>query len=84
MPRLSLTPSECFRRNFMITTSGIDDPDVLGLALRAVGEDRVMFAIDYPYEDPAAAVAFLHEAPLIDQQRTAIGHRTTEHVFAIN
>ncbi|MCO5994226.1 amidohydrolase family protein [Actinoallomurus rhizosphaericola] len=83
MPRLSLTPSEYFRRNFVITTSGIDDPDVLGLALRAVGADRIMFAIDYPYEDPAAAVAFLRDGPLTGEQRTAIAHRTAERVFGI-
>ncbi|WP_328607024.1 amidohydrolase family protein [Amycolatopsis sp. NBC_00345] len=83
MPRLSLTPSEYFRRNFVLTTSGMDDPDVLGLALRAVGADNVMFAIDFPYEDPAAAVAFLRDAPLTDEQRTAIGHRTAERVFRI-
>jgi 2,3-dihydroxybenzoate decarboxylase len=83
MPRLSLTPSEYFRRNFVITTSGIDDPDVPGLALRAVGEDKIMFAIDFPYEDPAAAVAFLRDVPLTDDQRTAIGHRTAERVFGI-
>ena len=83
MPRLSLTPSEYFRRNFAITTSGIDDPDVLELALRAVGADKIMFAIDFPYEDPAAAVAFLRDTPLTDDQRTAIGHRTAERVFGI-
>ncbi|MEI4426660.1 hydrolase, partial [Streptococcus agalactiae] len=48
LPRLSLTPSEYFRRNFVLTTSGIDDPDVLGLALRAIGPDKIMFAIDIP------------------------------------
>ncbi|KAA9150939.1 amidohydrolase [Amycolatopsis acidicola] len=83
MPRLSLTPSEYFRRNFVLTTSGIDDPDVLGLALRAVGEDNVMFAIDHPYEDPAAALAFLRETPLTDIQRTAIAYRTAERVFGL-
>jgi 2,3-dihydroxybenzoate decarboxylase len=83
MPRLSLTPSEYFRRNFVITTSGIDDPDVLGLALRAVGEDKIMFAIDFPYEDPAAAVAFVRDVPLTDYQRTAIGYRTAERVFGL-
>jgi 5-carboxyvanillate decarboxylase len=83
VPRLSLTPSEYFRRNFVITTSGIDDPDVLGLALRAVGADRVMFAIDFPYEDPAAAIAFLRDAPLTDDQRSAIACRTAERVFGI-
>ena len=46
MPKLKLTPSEYFRRNFVLTTSGIEDPDVLALALRAVGEDNIMFAID--------------------------------------
>lgn len=83
MPRLSLTPSEYFRRNFVLTTSGIDDPEVLGLALRAVGEDRVMFAIDHPYEDPKRAVDFLRDTPLTDAQRTAIAHRTAERVFSL-
>jgi 5-carboxyvanillate decarboxylase len=84
MPKLSLTPSEYFRRNFVITTSGIDDPDVLGLALRAVGADRVMFAIDVPYEDPAAAIAFLRDTPLTDDQRTAIAAGTAERVFGVS
>lgn len=83
MPRLELTPSEYFRRNFVITTSGIDDPDVLSLALRAVGDDNVMFAVDTPYEDPAAAVAFLQSAPLTGAQRATISHRTAERVFAL-
>lgn len=83
MPRLGLTPSEYFRRNFVITTSGIDDPDVLDLALRAVGDDSVMFAIDKPYEDAAAAVAFLRSAPLTAAQRASISHRTAQRVFAL-
>ncbi|GAA3523545.1 amidohydrolase family protein [Amycolatopsis ultiminotia] len=83
MPRLSLTPSEYFRRNFVITTSGIDDPDVVELALRTVGEDRIMFAIDTPYEDPAAALTFLRDTPLTEDQRSAISHRTAERVFGI-
>lgn len=83
LPRLSLTPSEYFRRNFVITTSGIDDPDVLELALRAVGEEGIMFAMDFPYENPAAAMAFLRDVPLTEDQRTAIGHRTAERVFGI-
>jgi 2,3-dihydroxybenzoate decarboxylase len=83
MPRLSLTPSEYVRRNFVLTTSGIDDPDVLTLALRAVGAERIMFAIDYPYENPRDAVAFLRDTPLTDDERTAIAHRTAERVFTL-
>jgi 5-carboxyvanillate decarboxylase len=48
LPSLELTPSEYFRRNFVLTTSGIDDPAVLDLALGAVGDDNIMFAIDGP------------------------------------
>ncbi|WP_020496603.1 amidohydrolase family protein [Sciscionella marina] len=83
MPRLELTPSEYFRRNFVLTTSGIDDPDVLGLGLRAVGADNILFAIDMPYEDPKRAIAFLNEAPLTAAQRENIAHRTAERVFAL-
>ncbi|GAA4826968.1 amidohydrolase family protein [Saccharopolyspora rosea] len=83
LPALELTPGEYFRRNFVLTTSGIDDEDVLGLGLRAVGNDNVMFAIDAPYEDPADALAFLRGAPLTDAQRAGISHRTAERVFGI-
>ncbi|MBU8828764.1 amidohydrolase family protein [Mycolicibacterium goodii] len=83
MPALELTPSEYFRRNFVLTTSGIDDPAVLDLALDAVGDDNIMFAVDTPYEDTAAAVRFLRDAPLTDTQRTNIAYRTAERVFGL-
>jgi predicted TIM-barrel fold metal-dependent hydrolase len=83
MPALELTPSEYFRRNVVITTSGIDDPAVLALALDAVGDDNVMFAIDTPYEDPAGALAFLRDAPVTSTQRATISHRTAERVFSL-
>jgi 5-carboxyvanillate decarboxylase len=84
MPKLELTPSEYFRRNFVLTTSGMDDPDVLTLALRAVGESNIMFAIDHPYEDSDKAVAFLRDAPISDAQRADIADRTAERVFALD
>ncbi|MFE2378575.1 amidohydrolase family protein [Streptomyces sp. NPDC059398] len=83
MPHLELTPSDYFRRNFTITTSGIDDPDALDLALRAVGDSNIMFAIDAPYEDTAQSVAFLRTAPLTDTQRANISHNNAERVFGL-
>lgn len=84
MPKLELTPSEYFRRNFVLTTSGIDDTNVLDLGLRAVGDDNVMFAIDAPYENAASATAFLREAPVTDAQRASISHLTAERVFRLD
>jgi len=83
MPKLKLTPSEYFKRNFVLTTSGIDDPNVLELALRAVGDDNIMFAIDYPYEETESAINFLENAPLTDMQREKISHKTAERLFGL-
>lgn len=83
MPKLELTPSEYFRRNFYITTSGMDDPAVLDLAISAAGEDHVMFAIDTPYEDTTEAVRFLQETPITDVQREKISHRNADRVFKL-
>lgn len=83
MPKLELTPSEYFHRNFVVTTSGIDDPDVLNLVLRTLGADNILFAIDTPYEDAYEAATFLREVPVTETQRAAISHRTAERVFAL-
>ena len=81
MPKLKLTPSEYFRRNFVITTSGIDDPNVLALALQTVGSAHIMFAIDTPYEDPKDARAFITNAPITPCQRADINYHTAEWAF---
>lgn len=83
MPRLKLTPSEYFKRNFAITTSGMDDPEVLALALRAVGAENMMFATDYPYEETEGAVDFLKSAPITDAQRENISYKTAQRIFAL-
>ncbi|MTD56481.1 amidohydrolase family protein [Amycolatopsis pithecellobii] len=80
---LELTPSEYFRRNFVITTSGMTDPRVLELAFDAIGEDRIMFAIDAPYEDPEETINFLRDTPLSAAQRSNLSHATAERVFGL-
>jgi 2,3-dihydroxybenzoate decarboxylase len=57
-------PSQYLRENFLITTSGVPSHSALIAAIEAIGIDRVMFAIDYPYETTESAVSFLDSAPL--------------------
>lgn len=83
MVRLELKPSEYFARHFWITTSGMFDHDVLDYCLAKVGAERVLFAIDYPYEDSGVATGFLAEADLDDEQRAAISHRNAERLFRV-
>lgn len=83
MARLELTPSEYLRRNFLVTTSGMDDPGALAFCIERLGEDNVMFAIDFPYEDSLRATAFLREADLSDSQRAKVSHGNAERLFRI-
>jgi len=82
-PVLSLTPSEYIKRNFAITTSGMNWAPVLRFCIEAVGADNIMFAIDYPYQATEGAVRFLDEAEISDEDRRKIYHRNAEPIFGI-
>jgi 5-carboxyvanillate decarboxylase len=83
MVKLELTPSEYLRRSFTMATSGIDDPGVLDFCLRCFGEDSIMYAIDFPYEDSAITSAFLRDADLTESQPVKISHLNAEALFRI-
>ena len=83
MRKLDLTPSEYLKRNFGVSTSGMEDPDVLTFCINKLGEENVMFAIDYPYESSKHAVDFLNAAPLTDHQRALFSHKNAERFFRI-
>ena len=83
MVKLQRRPSEYLRTNFAITTSGMNDPEVLSFCLNKVGAENILFAIDYPYEESAVATRFIAELRLDDQQRALITHRNAERLFRI-
>lgn len=78
-----LLPSEYFRRNFAITTSGVEDPLALRYCIDRLGVDSVMWAIDYPYQPSAPAVAFINAAPLTTEERRKVCHANAERIFGI-
>ncbi len=47
---LKKLPSAYLRENILITTSGLFATAPLRCALEEMGEDRVLFSVDYPYE----------------------------------
>jgi predicted TIM-barrel fold metal-dependent hydrolase len=81
--RNNLKPSEYMQRNFSITTSGLEDPLVLRYVIDKLGVERVMWAIDYPFQQTPASVAFLESAPLSEAEREQISHRNAERIFRI-
>jgi 2,3-dihydroxybenzoate decarboxylase/5-carboxyvanillate decarboxylase len=78
-----LAPFEVMKRNFMITNSGVDHGPALRYAIEVLGADRIMWAIDYPYEDMAPAVEFINGVDISEDSRAAILHRNAERVFHI-
>ncbi len=82
-PKLKLKPSEYFKRNFVITTSGQESHLALDFSIKALGAQNVMWAIDYPYQPSAPAVAFMDSAPISDADKAKVYHQNAERVFHI-
>ncbi|MCA1653396.1 MAG: amidohydrolase family protein [Sphingomicrobium sp.] len=81
--KLALKPSEYFLRNFAVTTSGVESHDVLNYVLRVLGADNVMWAIDYPYQPTAPAVAFMDTAPIADAVKAKVYHSNAARIFRL-
>lgn len=82
-PKTQLTMAEYFQRNFVITTSGVEDPLALDYAIKKLGVDNVLWAIDYPYQPSAPAVKFMDDAPVSEADRAKLYHKNAERVFHI-
>ncbi|HEX9343812.1 MAG TPA: amidohydrolase family protein [Actinomycetota bacterium] len=74
---ISQPPSHYFHRNFHVTTSGFFHTRALEAAIAELGVDRVMFSVDYPYENPDAGAAWFDALPLDPADRARISARAT-------
>jgi predicted TIM-barrel fold metal-dependent hydrolase len=81
--KLSLTPSETFKRNFSITTSGVNWDPPLKFNLEVLGEDRVMFAVDYPYQETHEAADWIRNAAIPDGVKRKVAAGNAERIFNI-
>ncbi|WP_176084648.1 amidohydrolase family protein [Martelella sp. HB161492] len=79
--RLAMKPSDYFRRNVWVTTAGVCSDEPLRCALDALGAERVMFSVDYPFEKPEEAGHWIDHAPLSDQERRAVCHDNAERLL---
>jgi 5-carboxyvanillate decarboxylase len=53
----------------------------LRLSLEVLGEDRIMFAADYPYESVEEGVRFLDTVEISEAQRAKIYSGNAERIF---
>jgi 2,3-dihydroxybenzoate decarboxylase len=81
---LKSPPSVYLKRNLFVTTSGQCDDVPLIAALAALGEDRVSFSVDYPYEDSATAGRFLDKAAIDDKVRDKVASANARKLMKLN
>jgi 2,3-dihydroxybenzoate decarboxylase len=74
-------PSHYLRHNLYVTTSGVFSHAALLGAVQAIGADRLLFAVDYPYESTAEAVEFLRTAPFSRADLKRIAHRNAARLL---
>ena len=57
------------------------DAGALLAAIQALGDDNVMFSVDYPYEDPQVAAAFIESAPIGEDVRAKVCYGNAERLL---
>lgn len=83
MTQLERLPSEYFRTNFHITTAGMNAAAPFDYCIKLLGAERVLFAIDYPYEQTEDATGFVRSLDLPEGQLAQVCHGNAERVFKI-
>ena len=76
-------PSAYFASNFVLTTSGHHHTKPLLEALSQMGEDNVLFSVDYPYEQMRAAAQWFDEAQIPEMIKEKIGRSNAVRLFKL-
>ena len=74
---------EYFRAHFHLTTSGNFHTPALLNAMTEMGAERVMFSVDWPFEDVGQAALWFDEAEIGDAERQKIGRDNAVKLFKL-
>lgn len=81
---LELAPSEYIKRNVFVTTAGVESNGPLLCTIDALGIDRVLFSVDYPYQSAETATAFLAAVPLTEGDKRKLAGGTAATVLKLS
>ncbi|MEU6134418.1 amidohydrolase family protein [Nocardioides sp. NPDC047086] len=81
LPKL---PSEYLKTNVWYTTSGMPWQEEVMFTRTMVGADRVMYAMDYPYQYEPAQVALQDSLPISDEEKFEFFEGIATRVFTLN
>ncbi|NPT36433.1 amidohydrolase family protein [Paraburkholderia xenovorans] len=83
MKAIDRKPSDYLRNNFVITTSGFAEEKPIRYVLDFMGADRVMYAMDYPYQHSNEQVIQLDNLNIGDEDKVKYFQTNAERVFGI-
>ena len=81
--KAKLPMAHYLRENFYITTSGNFHTPALTNVLAEVGSDRVLYSVDYPFEDMVEAANWFDNAAISEPDRVKIGSGNAQTLFRL-
>jgi len=81
--KISKEPSYYYKNNIFISTSGLWNPETLTCAISAVGEDRIMFAVDYPFVETCRSVEQIENTPISQETKEKIYYKNAQKLFGL-
>lgn len=83
VPKLKRKPSDYLKENFHVTTSGMAwEPPIL-YAQSVLGVDRVLYAMDYPYQFVPDEVKVTDNLPISDADKKKLYQSNAEKLFSL-
>ena len=83
MKPLKRTISEYMRENVYVTTSGVAWEPGIKFCQQVLGVDRVLYAMDYPYQYEPSEVAKLDDMDISDEDKKKFFQTNAEKVFKL-
>lgn len=80
---LKRKPSDYLRENFYYTNSGMPWEPAITFVQQQMGHDRVMYAMDYPYQFEASEVKAMDDLPLTLEQKRQFFQTNAERIFKL-
>ncbi|KAL3417169.1 2,3-dihydroxybenzoate decarboxylase [Phlyctema vagabunda] len=77
------TMSYYWQNNFHVTSAGVMDEPALTDTIRVSGEDRVMFSVDYPFEDDVEMSAWFDRLQISSSVKRAIAYGNAQRLFKL-
>jgi len=80
---LQRRPSDYLRENVYVTTSGMPWAPAIAFAQQVLGVDRVMYAMDYPYQFEQYEVDATDDVAISDADKKKLFQTNAERVFSL-